>query len=426
MRVLKYINLLVLLLVTNLAFCQDDVSRLPYRTQVYSDDIKTLRVFIKGNELSYPVMELNGDNSIMVEFDLLSDEATNYSYTIKHCDDNWYESNIFLDMFTDGFEENTIDNYRFSENTLVKFVNYKIVFPNEDVNLKLSGNYVVIIFESDKKENIVATACFSVYEPLVNVVAEVTRPIDIDNANSGQELRFTVQHNNFPINDPFSEISVRILQNNNPNAVLTDIKPVFVRNNELVYNFEGQNTFKAGNEFRMFSTTDLKLLGNNIYSVNYADSLYVFQFHADERRSYKKYFWHEDTNGRYVIFANNRQYQSVEADYTLNKFYLKCEHPILDSKLYVTGEFCNWNTLSENELFYNFNEKAYMRSILMKQGVYSYEYVCQNIYTNKLDETIIDGSHYQTENNYLIFIYYKQLTDNYNRLIGFQVVNSRK
>lgn len=415
----------LLLLFAKLTTAQTSDSVTSYKNKIYSNNIKTLRVYVLGNELSYPAIELNGENKILFEFDLLSNDVKDYSYSIIHCNADWQESNIFLDEFTDGFNENTISDYRFSENTRIQFVNYRITLPNDDVNIKVSGNYVIRVFETGNKQKTIATACFSIYEPKVNVLAEVTRPIAVEYAKSGQEVRFTIQHNDLVINDPFSEIKVRVYQNNRPDRVLRNLKPVFVRNNELVYSFEGDNVFLGGNEFRIFSTTGLHLPGTNVNAIKFADSLYHVQLRNDERRSHKKYFWEEDTNGRFVIFSNNKTNQSLEADYTLNYFYLLCEKPFFDSKVYVTGEFCNWNILPENELVYNFDTKIYNGKILMKQGVYSYSYICKNNYTNTLDETIIEGSHYQTENNYLIFVYFKTIGENYDKLIGYQVINSK-
>lgn len=400
-------------------------SNLTYCNSIFDSKIKSMRTYVYGNQLSYPVIELNGENKILFEFDLLGSFAKNYAYQIIHCKPNWQSSELFTHEYMDGFDENTLFDYAFSENTKQAYVHYKLILPNEDVALKVSGNYAIRIFEPENPQKTIATARFSVYEPKTNVLAKILRPIATQFANKGQEIRFSVHHENLKITDPFSEIKVYIYQNNRPDKVLKHIKPTFVKNQQLVYDFGAENIFLGGNEFRLFSTTGLKTAGNHIQQIKFIDTLYHVQLRVDERRSYKKYFWEEDTNGRFVIFSQNKTNHSVEADYTLNYFSLLYEQAFFDSKMYVTGEFCNWNILPENELTYNFEKKRYQTKILMKQGIYNYTYILRNKHTQATNEAIIEGNHYQTENNYLIFVYLKKTSDNFHKLIGFQVVNSK-
>lgn len=424
-KVRVYTILLIFIFFSKISIPKNYDSSLTYNNAIFCNNIKNMRTYVFGNELSYPVIELNGENKILFEFDLLESIAQNYSYQIIHCNSDWQSSNLFTHDYMDGFSENTISDYSFSENTKQAYIHYKVILPNEDVVWKVSGNYVIRIFESANPEKTLATARFSVYEPKANVVAELVRPIAAEFTNKGQEIRFSVWYENLTITDPFAEIKVCIYQNNRPDKMLKNLKPTFVKNNELVYDFSGENIFLGGNEFRLFSTTGLKVPGNHIYQVKFTDSLYSVQLRTDERRSYKKYFWEEDTNGRFVIFSQNKNNHSLEADYTVNHFSLLYEQPFFDSKIYVTGGFCNWNILSENELNYNFEKKMYEAKILMKQGIYNYTYIVKNNYTQKLDDSVIDGNHYQTENDYLIFVYLKRIGKNFEKLIGFQVVNSK-
>ncbi len=406
-------------------FSQNGIQDYSYNNQVFSDDIKTSRIYVEGNELSYPIIELNGETNIKFEFDLLKDNAGNYSYQVIHCNSNWEQSDLFSEEFMDGFNENAIYDYEFSANTNVKYINYRIVLPNDDVKLKASGNYVIRIIEDGDRENTVAMARFSIYEPLVNIQTEINRPISAAYANNGQEIRLKVLHEDIEINDPFSEVKIVIQQNNRPDRTISGIKPVFVRNNELVYSLPDENIFYGGNEFRMFSTKNLHQLGENVNDIQFVDSMYHFQLRLDERRSYKRYFWQEDINGKFLVFNANNYDHHISADYTYVYFYLPFEQPFLDGTVHVYGEFCNWQSLKENELTYNFDTKMYEGILLLKQGIYNYSYIYKNSYSGELDERVIEGSHYETENDYIIYVYLNGFNENYDRLVGFKVVNSK-
>lgn len=384
-----------------------------------------MRIYVEGNELSYPVIELNSENRICFEFDLVEDNAKNYEYQIIHCNANWEQSDLFSDEFMDGFNENVMYDYSYSANTRVKYVHYKANIPNDDVKLKVSGNYIIRVIEDGDRKKTVATARFMIYEPIVNVQANVQKAISSNFGGSGQEIRFSVMHNDLEIADPFSEVKVLISQNNRPDRLLNDLKPVFVRNNELVYSFSGENVLPGGNEFRMFSSKNLNILGENVNDIQFVDSMYHIQLRIDERRSYKRYFTQEDMNGSYLVYLDNNFDHYISADYNYVYFYLAYEKPYLDGKFYLYGEFNNWNNLDAYEMTYNFESEMYEGVFLLKQGVYNYTYVYKNNFENKIDETVIEGSHYETENDYLIFIYHNGIDENYDRLVGYQVANSK-
>ncbi|HRX12846.1 MAG TPA: DUF5103 domain-containing protein, partial [Draconibacterium sp.] len=59
-----------------------------YENAVYKEYIKSVQIYRAGFELSYPVLMLNEDASLLFKFDDLSDEGKNYYYTIIHCDAN--------------------------------------------------------------------------------------------------------------------------------------------------------------------------------------------------------------------------------------------------------------------------------------------------------------------------------------------------
>ena len=396
-----------------------------YLSKCFDKNIKSMRIYLEGNELSYPVMELGGDNNILFEFDLLGNDANDYVYHIMHCNSKWEQSDLFSDEFMDGFNENIISDYEFSLNTRVNYVHYKVKIPNDDVQLKLSGNYIIRVYENENTEKLVASARFSLYEPLVNVQAEIRQPTLADYTNSGQEVRLSVFHDELQINDPFSEVKINILQNNRPDKMISNIKPVFVKNSELVYSFAGENVLLGGNEYRMFNIRNLQLFGGHVNDIKFVDSVYHVQLRLDERRSYKRYFWQEDLNGKYIVYNSNNDNHEVSADYVYVYFNLPYNEPVLDVAMYVYGGFNNWTLNPENKMFYNFETAMYEGVILLKQGVYNYSYAFVNNYVKQIDESFIEGSHYETENDYLIFVYYNGIEENYDRLVGYQIVNSK-
>lgn len=75
-------------------------------------------------------------------------------------------------------------------------------------------------------------------------------------------------------------------------------------------------------------------------------------------------------------------------------------------------------------MIFNYETLSYETSLLLKQGYYNYEYaVCKadSFYANN---TVFEGSHYETENDYLVFVYHMTPGSRYDRLVGSVMVNS--
>ena len=72
---------------------------------------------------------------------------------------------------------------------------------------------------------------------------------------------------------------------------------------------------------------------------------------------------------------------------------------------------------------YNFQKGIYEVSIMLKQGFYNYKYVVVDE-KNDLQEGFISGNFDETENNYVVVVYYRDLGSRYDKLIGIGSANS--
>jgi hypothetical protein len=66
---------------------------------------------------------------------------------------------------------------------------------------------------------------------------------------------------------------------------------------------------------------------------------------------------------------------------------------------------------------------VYEAKLLMKQGFYNYKYVLVDK-ENTLHEGAISGNFDETENNYKVLVYYRDLGARYDKLIGLGEANS--
>ena len=424
----KYLAItVVLILFIWVAGAQTPEQHYYYENAVFNEDIKTVMMYRDGFELSNPVWEMGEEVPLVFKFDDLSGEVKNYNYTIIHCDANWNESFLMQSDYLEGFFENPLNDYAYSFNTSFNYVNYQLFLPNENVSFKTSGNYALVVYEGSNKENIVLSKRFYVLEPLVNVDGVVRRATRDAFKGENQEVDFTIFHEKLNIIDPRQEVKVVVQQNNRWDNAVKNLKPLFIRDRSLVYDYNSENVFAAGNEFRYFDNRTNRVNGENVFSTEFHRPYYHKTLRIDDVRVNKRYFPYEEMNGQYVVESQDREVEDydTECDYTFVHFTLPLESILLGGTVNVFGALNNWNANKSNEMTWNFETGAYELTMLLKQGYYNYMYVYVPQGSGVADHTALEGSFWETENNYQVFVYYRELAGRYDRLIGYRQLNSR-
>jgi len=403
----------------------DEPDSVLYSNHIFDPRIKTVQIFKEGWNLSYPIIKLNSDEKLVFNFDLLVDQPESYYYTFIHCDKDWKKSDIFQNDYLRGYSENPVENYVNSFNTTVSYIHYKLSFPNDRVSINLSGNYILVIYPADKPENPAITQRFIVTEnaAVINVTAH--RPQMTKENNTHQQVDFTVNYTGLNINDPYRNVYAFVLQNGRWDNAKRNLKPDFYGNNELKYNsLSDKNIFEGGNEYRYFDIKSIRYQTEYVKRIDYAVPNYNVYLYPSENREFKPYFYWKDFNGKYYIAVQEGQKPDIDADYVNVYFTLPCDQMISGGKMYVSGSLNNWTFDNNNVMTYNPARKEYECTLLLKQGWYNYEYVFLKDGATNGTATIFEGSHYETENDYIVLIYYRNPRDRYDRVIGNAIANT--
>jgi hypothetical protein len=88
----------------------------------------------------------------------------------------------------------------------------------------------------------------------------------------------------------------------------------------------------------------------------------------------------------------------------------------------LSGNHC----LAKNKMTYNSEKSAYEATLYLKQGYYNYIYVFLPDDSEVCDETLTEGNHYETENDYTILFYHRPTASRYDQLVGIKKINSVK
>ena len=385
--------------------------------------IKTLQVRIANEPLSDPLIELNGDRQIEINFDALSPAAKRYAYKLIHCDADWHPSNLASIEYLDGFQGSTIEDFATSMGTTVQYTNYRLLLPNEDMAPKLSGNYAVQVYEEDTPDHIVLTACFSICEPMVSIAAEVSSNTDIDTNQSHQQVGFVINHKQLPIPHPQTDLRIWVYQNNRRDNAVGQLAPVGIQEHELVYKSLRSLIFPAGNEYRRFEFLSSQYNGMRIEGYSFHNPYYHAEVTPDQSRAERPYQYDQDQNGRYLVRCSRCSDPDTEADYFIVHFALQ-EELFPDGNVYLSGDLYN-NVLDEkSRMGFNPETRQYEKALLLKQGSYNYQYVFVPHGETAGQTAPFEGDFFQTENQYSIYVYYRPMGSRYDRLIGVATIQN--
>jgi hypothetical protein len=395
-----------------------------FGNRIYSDDIKTVLFHKEGWELSDPIIELNGGTKLQFSFDELGNQPQTYNYTIIHCNAGWESSGLTDYEYIGGFPDAQIKDYYYSFNTTYDYVHYVLRLPNDEMSPKLSGNYILRVYRDFDRENKVLDRRFYVVEDAIEINAVIKRPGNVEFRNTGQEIDFKILHKGFRINDPYSDVQVVLMQNGRTDNVIAGLKPLFTGNNELDYSYDYENIFPGGNEFRYFDIKSLRYQAEYVASIRFEKPYYHVMLSPGEDKAFKPYYFINDLNGRYYVDVQEGRDKHIEADYVFVHFSLPVEAPLAGEEVYVFGALTDWNLLEPNRMNYNFEKHAYELVLLLKQGYYNFMYAKAAKGSTQAEIGYFEGNHYETENDYSIFVYYSDITLRYQKLIGFNKSNT--
>lgn len=380
--------------------------------------IKTI-IFKGPTEDQFPVLRLG--ESMTLEFDDLTAKEQDYYYSIVHCDYDWTPSQLLKSQYLVGVDNQRIVAYENSFNTLQPYSNYRLTIPNANVRLKVSGNYVLEIY--NRTGVLQFSRRFVVYRDLVSVAATVKRSRNFTFLNEKQVVQFTIDTANFPVINPLQEVKIAIVQNHFWPTALYHIRPQFVTGTELIYRYDQETSFYGGNEFLNFDTKDLRVPTVAIAKITLTDVYHHYLF-PDRYRFDQSYTFFPDINGDFVIRTFQGEDASREAEYSKVHFSLPYMNTLGLDAVYVVGKFNNYDLLEENRMTFNPKKGAMELTLLMKQGFYNYKYVVKRR-DGTIDYNYVSGNFHFTENNYLILVYYRDFGALYDGIIGIGTTNSR-
>jgi hypothetical protein len=350
-----------------------------------------------------------------LSFDDLDNDSKDYQYKIEHMTHDWRKSRLLASQYIDGFDENNIINVTNSFNTFQSYTHYAVKIPNVNTVITKSGNYLLSVINYDTDE-VVFTRRFVLYENMATIGVAVSRSRNAKTLSTQQTVEFTVNHPNVRINNPAQEVHVVLLKNENWNEQITDLQPTFFKPNQLKYTYENKTNFWGGNEYLNFDSKLIRNKSINVVRIEMQDIFhhYLFPYTYDENRDYQ---YNPDINGQFVVRTLEGNDPNTEADYAMMHFTLYADELFKDKEVYIYGGFNNFKIEEDAKMTYDFEDNSYKGNLLFKQGFYNYTYATVDKF-NKVNTNEVNGTFFETENEYIVITYFKPFGGLYDRVIG--------
>lgn len=381
--------------------------------------IRTIQFSGTTAQSQLPIIELGG--RLQMTFDALNTYEEDYYYTITHHNYDWTPSDLSKGEYLNGFDDVRIETYENSLNTLVLFSNYRLSIPNRETRaITKSGNYLISIFNDNN--DLIFSRKFMVIERLASVGVEIRRSRDLDFIEEKQVVNFVISSANPMLINPKQTVNVLILQNSNLNTAITGIKPQYTLGDELIYRYDQETSFWGGNEFLAFDNKDERAAVTGIRRIELTD-IYENYLFTNIGRFDRPYTFNPDINGNFVVRNIDARDSSIEAEYVRMHFNLQYFEDIGDKEIHLYGAFNNWTIDGTTYLEYDEKSDSYRCSRLFKQGFYNYKYVIVDR-DGSIDDGSIGGDFWQTENEYTVLVYFREMGARFDRIIGIGQANS--
>ena len=387
--------------------------------QIFGGNVRTLTLTVDDDPTLPPYLAFGGRQYIDIEWDEMSHDYKRYRYHIDHCDWDWnVTDDIFESDFLEGLNDQLIEDFEKSFNTTQIYTHYRLRVPSKEIRLRLSGNYRVLIYEEDEKDEPVLEARFCIYEREAGIIAQISSNTDIDFNDRHQQMTLSIGYGALSIFDPERDLKVIVMQNRRWESRVEGLVPNIRQANGIEFTHNRNLIFPAGNEYHRFEILDVHRTATGVDRIEWFEPYYhatLFPAVVDHAYSYS-----EDQNGVYVVRSSDNYDDWTTAEYVVVHFFL--ETPRLQGgDVYVSGWWSGQTFNPDCKMEYDDAHQYYHAAILLKQGYYSYEFVQKD---GLMQRTM--GSFFETENEYEVLVYYRQQGSRYDRLVGYSIMHNAR
>lgn len=397
--------------------------------KIFMHNINGVKLYGVGSQDNYPIINLGTYMNMELHFDDLSATVKNYNYTYQLCNADWQPVDLSTFDYIQGFTQGRLNQYRSSSVAKTKYIHYQALLPEKSCMPIKSGNYLLKVYLNGDTSKLAFTKRVMILNNIIPIAAKIVQPFNSSFFRTYQKVQFSIDKARIDIISPQQQLKVVILQNYRWDNAATGMQPLFMRGNMYEYNGEQDCLFPAGKEYRWADLRSFRFQSERVDSANLNIKPFDVWLKQDAERTKFTYLYYADLNGFFEVASTDVNSPWWQGDYANVHFTFTPTNnqPYPKQNVYLSAEFTGYRADDDSRMTYNAERGVYEKSILLKQGFYSYTYITKDIENKKskpeLSQT--DGNYWETENNYTILVYYRSLSGRSDELVGATTLNSR-
>lgn len=368
---------------------------------------------LQTNTLMSVALEQQGE--LRLSFDLLEDNTRLLGYRLRHYNADWSPSVLTSSEVIQGFVEGELEAPLPSHATLTPYQHYRLVLRPEMLRFRVSGNYLLSIYDLDNPEQDLLALPLLVCERYGSNKLSISETSWQGHSTTQQYISSRIDREHLPTATPEQWLSVYLLQNGQWSGMQRFVSASSVTPDAVVYALAQAIPFAGGNEYLRIEHLD-----------DYAATLGLTRLERTEHRiiaetapqridSLAPYIYTPDLDGKQIIRSITSRDLDTEVDYHWVNFVLNGN--AVEDTILLEGEAFDLLPESARTLRYDEASKRYSLLFPLKVGYQEYRFVRKVTGTDVGKSMPLTGSHAQTTNTYTALVYLRTPSDRADRLL---------
>jgi hypothetical protein len=389
------------------------------QNKVFKEYIKTAIVsknlpkeIIVENQL----IDFNDQGKFFLSFDDLSLKYSSYYLRIIHCQSDWKPSQLSDIEYLSDFNDVPIRDNQNSMGTKIPYLHYQIPLPK----VRITGNFIAQVYLNRNKKDSIITKRFSVYQTELAISAKINFARRNEFRLSHQALELSLSYPDHLLLSDDDHLKIVLHKNSQDQNYLNRLPKPQINGFERKFNyvfFDNENIIPGGNEYRMIDMRSTQQKLNFVAHIQALENYSIITTYPETAQGNYTYSEKMDMNAGMVIENYENPENNLLADYVYCQFIFK-SRKFEDEKIYLSIGNHSFHKAEDSSMDYDEKSESYQKKILLKQGIYNYQYLSNNLLNHSLE-----GNYSQTENQYDLLVYFRKPGDRFDSIIGYKRIN---
>lgn len=375
-------------------------------------DIQSVSLHPEGNPAGAPVVTLGGNEQLVLSFDYLDNQNRQFSVEVSYRTQTWEESNLPASAYLESFFKTYIQSSEKSFTERPSYYHVEYTFPNPQLNPSQSGNYLLEVYNYEGTD-LLFSLPFFISEDEGVLQTRIERLFA--QRQDGRSLDQPFSTYRYPpfIDFPQFDLSLSYVPLPFWGHMRKADQVSTITPGQLTGNLNRSAAFVADRSFLSLDLTTLQADGREILEYQPAVNPPKVILQRDVQHL-------ESTDAYWTGSDFHSSFDERQGNYAQVAFTLETDSTVTtNADIYIVGEFNNWMIQDKNKMSYNRQTNLWEGQALVKQGQYPYTYIMTR--NGALVNLFLGLSAFSIPQRYLTFIYFKDPTRNFDRLLQVEL-----